>query len=211
MVHHDISLKFIILSLSLTLSETTLFAMLTVLGTSKQGLVAWFNWDPIYETNFHTLMRNEPAIVKRFYKQLLMYTQAGIPHKVKGYMKENSYLFFTLNTVYRNLQEFTSDNSKFDQLVVDNFRTIFVFYALFCFGILLICLFKNWFFERYLKPNVRRFAWRFCSFCFKIPKSCEKPVKGLVRAVGRLFVICRRLFKSCKIPKNVTDSSDRED
>ena len=56
-------------------SETTVFALSGVIGSTRQGLVLWFDMNPIYETNFHIIIRNEAAIVDRFYQQLLLYTE----------------------------------------------------------------------------------------------------------------------------------------
>ena len=122
------------------LSETTVFAVSGVIGTTRQGLVLWFDENPIYEANFHIIIRNEPPIVERFYRHLLMYTEAGIPSKLKSYFEVNSFTFFSLNTIYRTLEDFASANSKFDQLTIGNFQTLLVLYASFCFSIFLLFL-----------------------------------------------------------------------
>ena len=124
----------------------TVFALSGVVGSTRQGLVIWFSDLPIFEMNFHIIIRNEPPIVERFYRHLLMYTEAGIPSKLKNYFQANLHVLFTLNTVYRTLEEFTADNSKFDQLTADNFRTLFItlltLYVSFCFSALLIYLIR---------------------------------------------------------------------
>lgn len=133
--------------LFINLSETTAFAFSGIVGGARQGFTCWFSDVPIFEMNFHAIIRNEPQLVEHFYRQLLLYTEAGIQHKLKNDFQGFSYVMFTQNTIYRNLEEFTAGNSKFDQLTVDNFWTIFVFYLSFCFGVMLICLTQTFSFK----------------------------------------------------------------
>lgn len=89
------------------------------------------------------MMINEKDIVERFYPKLIAYTEAGIPVQLRKSIRQNSDAFYMVNKIYRTLEQFSDDNSKFDVLVVENFKYLFLTFFLFCSIVFLIFVLHN--------------------------------------------------------------------